>query len=610
MWFLLAASIFFPQINNGWSAPGPLPQSLLDPPSAPCRLPDDRIQEQASFYRTMRDPVIRSRIALSFRQANNPAALPVLRDLLKTETETPLQADLITSYRILAETLDAAPELIADLPRSLLLSKSAVVRQEAALILIRAKTGLPEIAAMLEKNDQPALAETVLARLADSPLRLPAKTIAALADSKDSQIRSSALKYLARTSKNPDAETLLDKAWSQAEKNQDPFVLLALTDGLAANPVEKCPALLKKLVRFPHLPVSARVAAASSLSPADSVRFDLLMELLNDSSSAVRAPAAQSLADAKPSAARTEALGKRLCDESLPVREAAAASLAAKTEPVLSKTVLAASGDRRAMGPLLTVIRASGNKEYANLTAEILKTARKDKDPALVCQALETLTVLRAESLVPLILDCATDKNDSVRTAVAASLRVFPGSATTSSLKKLLQDPSDGVAIAAMESIRILNEASLAKDLVGCAGSFKRSALFRAYACRALGKMTDQLDANDLRVLRKMILYPCIIEPMSPPMYDDPLPRGLGLYLLLEGSRAGNPHCQKAFDGAVKQLTNPTSREKEAGICDGLMVEYFRQILELRDGKEVTAVPLEYVVPELFIYGNGKNTKK
>ena len=607
MWLILAASVFFPLINSGWSDPGPLPEPLLNPPSSTCRIPDERLREQASLYRTMRDPEVRSRIALTFRQANNPAALRVLRDLLKEERDPRLQADLVTSYRILAETLDDVSELIVDLPRSLLLSKSAVVRREAALVLIQAGTGLPEITAMLEKNESPFLTESVLDRLAGSALRLPAKTVEKLADSKDPQIRNSALRYLARTSGKPDSEKLLDKAWKKAEKEKDTAVLLALTDGLAANPVKKCPSLLVKLVRFEHLPAAARLAAASAMSPADSARFDLLLLLLDDPSAAVRAAAAQTLVGAEPSEKRTKALGKRLRDESLPVREAAAASLAAKTEPVLSKDVLAAADDRRALGPLLTVIRASGNREYAARAAEILKTARKDKDAPLMCQAVETLTVLRAESLAPLILDCATDKNDSVRTAVAASLRVFPGSAASSVLKKLLQDPSDDVVIAAMESIRILNDTSFVKDLVGNVGAFKRSSRLRAYACRALGKMTTLLDATDLRTIRKMIFFPCIVEPMSPPMYDDPLPRGLGLYLLLEGSRAGNPLCKKAFDRGIDQLLNPTPREKEEGLCDGLMSEYVRQIADLRDGKTVVPKTTGSVEPELAVFENKKN---
>ena len=608
MWLFLAASVFFPLINSGWSDPGPLPEPLLNPPSSPCRIPDGRLQEQASLYRTMRDPEVRSRIALTFRQADNPAALPVLQDLLKKETDPRVQADLITSYRILAETQgDDVSELIAKFPRTFLLSKSAVVRREAALILIQAGTGLSEIAVMLEKNESSFVTASVLERLAASSLRLPAKTVGALAASQDPQIRNSALKYLARTSANPDSEKLLANAWTKAQKEKDIPVLFALTDGLAANPVKKCPALLEKLVLFEHLPASARVAAASAMSPADPVRVDLLLLLLNDSSAAVRTAAARSLSGAAPSEKRTKALGKRLRDESLPVREAAAASLAAKTEPVLSEAVLAASDDRRSLGPLLTVIRATGNREYAARVAEILKTARKDKDAALICQAVETLTVLRAESLVPLILDCAADKNESVRAEVAASLRVFPGSATTSVLKKLLQDPSDDVVIAALESVRILNDTSLVKDLVGSVGAFKRSAYLRAYACRALGKMTTLLDATDLRTIRKMVLFPCIVEPMSPPMYDDPLPRGLGLYLLLEGSRAGNPLCQKAFDKAMDQLENPTPREKEEGLCDGLMAEYVRQIAAFRDGKEVEPKALESVEPELAVFENKKN---
>lgn len=609
MWFFLAASVVFPLINSGWSDPDLLPDPLLNPSFAPYRLSDERIREQTSYYRTLHDPVIRSRIALTFRRAGNPSALPVLRVLLREERDPQLQADLITTYRDLAEELGDVSGIDADFPYPYLLSKSAVVRMNAALILIRAGSGLPEIAAMLEKNDSPFLAETVLTRLAGSPLRLSAKTLTGLTASTDPRIRNSALKYLARTSEKPDTESLLADAMTRAEKEKDLSALHALTAGLAANPVKKCPAFLKKLVLSDLLPAGSRLEAASLMSAADPDRFGLLLTLLNDPSPSVRAAAARSLSGAKPSGKWREALGKRLRDEARPVREAAADALAAGAEKKLSETILAASDDRRSRGPLLTVIRASGNREYAALTAGILKKARQEKDPALVCQAVETLAVLRVESMAPLVLDLAGDPDESIRKAVAVALRVFPGSATTSALKKLVLDPSDDVAIAAMETIRILHETSLAKDLAEAVGKFKRSSRLRAYACRALGKMTDQLDAKDISTLRRMILTPCIAVPMEPPAYDDPLPRALGLYLLLEGSRAGNPLCRTAFSEVLERLRNPSIREKENGICDGLMEEYLRQILLMSAGKEVVPEPIPPVEPEFFIYGNHDKEK-
>jgi len=609
MWFFLAASVLFPLINSGWSDPGPLPESLLDPPPSPCRLSESRIREQASYYRSVLDPVIRSRIALTLRRANEPAALPVLRALLKEERDIRLQADLIASYRYLAEELGDVSGIDADFPAPYLLSESAVVRREAALILIQTGTGLPEIAAMLEKNTSPFLTETVLSRLADLSLRLPAETTAALAASADTRIRCCALKYLARISEKPDGEALLADAAARAEKEKDLSALHALTAGLAANPAKKCPALLKKLVLSDLLPATARLEAASLMSAADPGRVDLLLALLDDPSPSVRAAAARSLSGAKPSGKWRESLGKRLRDEARAVREAAAGALAAQAEPTLSETILAASGDRDSRSPLLTVICASGNKKYAAIVAEILKKARAEKDPALVRQAVETLAVLRAESMAPLVLDLAADRDGSVRKAVAVSLRVFPGSAATSALKKLVRDPLDDVAIAAMETIRVLNETSLAKDLAEAVGKFKRSSRFRAYACRALGKMTDSLDAKGISTLRKLILRKCIVVPQEPPAYDDPLPRALALYLLLEGSRAGNQKCREAFSEVVESLKNPSVKEKEDGFCDGLMAEYFRQILLMSDGKEAVPEPVPDMEPELFIYGNHDKKK-
>ena len=609
MWCFLAASVLFPLINSGWSDPGPLPENLLQPPAGSCRISDRRIREQVSYYRTLKDPAIRSRIALTLRQADNPSALPELRALLKEEKDIQLQTDLISSYRHLSEELGDVSCVDADFPGAFLLSGSAAVRQEAALILIQAKTGLPDIADMLEKNDSPFLAGIVLSRLADSSLRLPAKTVAFLAASPNPRIRNSALKYLARTSEKPDGETLLADARTRAEKEKDILTLHALATGLAANPVKKCPALLKKLILSDLLPPGSRLEAASVMSAADPDRFELLVILLNDPSSSVRAAAARSLSGAKPSGKWRDNLGKRLRDESRPVREAAAEALAAQAESVLSDTILAAADDRRSQGPLLTVIRASGNVKYAAVAANILKRARAEKESALVSQAVETLAALRAESMAPLILDCAADPDGSVRKAVAASLRVFPGSAATSALKKLVRDPSDDVAIAAMETIRILNDTSLAKELAEAVGSFRRSSHFRAYACRALGKMTTLLDSNDIQTIRKLIAYPCIAIPSEPPAYDDPLPRALGLYLLLEGSRAGNTLCRTAFSETVRHLKNPGIREKENGICDGLMAEYLRQILLMSEGKEVVPAPVPDTEPEFYVYGN-HDTKK
>ena len=83
----------------------------------------------------------------------------------------------------------------------------------------------------------------------------------------------------------------------------------------------------------------------------------------------------------------------------------------------------------------------------------------------------------------------------------------------------------------------------------------------------------------------------------------------LALYLLLEGSRAGHQQCRTAFSEVVEDMKKPTAKEKENGFCDGLMAEYFRQILLMSDGKEAVPEPVPDTEPELFIYGNHDKKK-
>ena len=588
---LFLAPVFYPLIDAGWTGPEDFQQAICSPPEPPMFISSAKIREQSRFYISIEDPELRGRILRTLREADNPDLFAELRILLEKETDPALQADLLyLMARIVRQEQISAPEP-ADF-RKWLKHPMPLARIGAAELLISAGHTV-EIVSMLEKEKTEAVPAAVFNRLFSAGVTLSAADLKKLAASTVQSTRYGALRALAASDAKADSNKLLNEAADGADVGAQEAVAAGAAVQIAAT--EK---LAEKLAGKPDLRVRLRIAGSV---PETAARTALLTELLKDASPFVRAEAASSLIRAARSEKLIGKMAALLHDPALQVREAAGKTLAHFAERKLSSDITSAINDPQAYAQLILILEACGNAEYAPLASRILTHARAEKNTDLQVKAIRALAAMKASSAASLIIDAAASESGDVRKAAAKALRVFPGAATTEALKRLMKDRADDTAVAALETIYHLQDPGFMPHLAAAVLDRSKSPLYRAAACRALCATPREISENAVTALNTLLLTKCIPVPMALPTYDSGATRACALMTLFKSAQAGNARCKEAFSRAVKRLERPVEKALDDGFADRLLLEYFRQIKLLRDGKEVTPMRIEPVEPEYYI---------
>lgn len=591
MLLLLLAPVFYPLIDAGWTDPGDFQYAICSPPESPVFIAAPKIREQCGFYTVTADPELRGRILRSLNEAHNPDLFAELRGLLAKESDQALQADLLAlmSRVVRSEQISVSKPAVF---RKYLSHPAPLARISAAALMISAKQP-HELIPMLEKEKTESVSAAVFNDLLASGLSLPVSDLEKLASSSNKSTRYGALRALAATDPKADSNKLLN----EAADGPDIAAQEAVAAG-AARQIRTTEKLARKLAAKPDARIRFRIAGSVPETPE---RTALLLELLKDASSFVRAEAASSLIRAARSEELVEKTAALLHDPVPQVREAAGKTLTHFAQKKLPACITSAVEDEKAHAQLVLILAASGNADYASLAARILTNARAAKNVSNQVGAIRALEAMKADSMTPLVLDAAASEFNAVRKAAAKALRVLPGAASAEALKRLINDPSDETAEMAMETVFLLRDPAFVPQLTAAVVNVRKGAVYRAVACRTLCATPLQIDNKAVAALNRLLLTPCIPVPMSPPMYDAGPTRACALMTLFKAGQAGNKQCQEAFERAVRRLENPTKKELESSFIDDDLTEYFRQIKLLRDGKEVTPTQIMPSEPEYFI---------
>ena len=594
MFAVLVAVAYLPLFEPGWSQSDLLAEEFLAYPEVPYVIPADKSNLLVSYYRTIQDPEVRRKLIQVYNDCGTEPDFKLLISLLEKETDPSLQADLLSALLFVAKRDDMDPAK-SPVFKSLLSHPSGSVRAKAAELLILGGAPYTEVEQMLAKEMTSFVPDAVFAALDREAATLNFDAVRKIAsETKNVSLRNDMLAHLAKHSPDADQEKLLQDI---KERNTQIVVLNAL----AVNPASPVK-ILSKYTSDKN--INIRLALAGIRPSGKSIlpnppRTRILMDLLKDPSPAVRQKAASSLFLAVPTDNLIDTVAKLLRDPDRLVRKAAGETLAKLSAKTLRESVLSAKSHPGAHLPLMCVIRATGNPQYASIVSEILTDPVNAKKDDVQIDALNTLAVLKEQKTAPVILLFVKSEFATVRAAAARALRYFPGSATVQALKTLIFDPNEDTGIQALDSARVLKDPALAPETGKAIGKFRNSTLYRITAVRAYCSYPEKLDRASLNNVHRLVFTKCIPVPMSPPTYDTAENRAAGVYLLLFGKKAGVKEAEKMYQNALNKFKPGKTGDEEE---DPMLLEYVRQFRLIEEGKEVPPTPIEFSEPEYPVY--------
>ena len=107
IFLLLAATIFFPSVTEIWQT-GPLTDETAQIPASETFAPAAQLKDQLRLFRQLPSPAQRSRMALEFGKAGNPAVFPMLIRLLREEKNSFVRDNLFQALYQLKKAGHAA----------------------------------------------------------------------------------------------------------------------------------------------------------------------------------------------------------------------------------------------------------------------------------------------------------------------------------------------------------------------------------------------------------------------------------------------------------------------------------------------------------------------
>ena len=330
-----------------------------------------------------------------------------------------------------------------------------------------------------------------------------------------------------------------------------------------------------------------------------------MKKLLSAREAIIRCQAVTSLRYAESSASLIDAIVPAMSASERAVRTAAGETLAVLTPVTLPDSILYKVEDPAAFLPLLEIIRAKNNKNYAKVAAEILTDPASADNEEVQVSAVKTLSLLKNPQSAPVLLPFAGSKFAKVRCEVAKGLRHFPGAATQQALRKLIADKDPQTGLKALDSVRYLKYSALAPEVSNALRNFRHDTIYRTAAIRTLCAFPEKLTPQGVSNLRRLILTQCIVVGGgAPPTYEQGEARALGVYLLMLSGRKGNASAQKLYEEALRRFHDPFKALAENNMDefnDEGALRMLRQVFQVRDGKELEKVPCILPEPEYLI---------
>ena len=572
---LLAAVISYPSAPDLWKA-GPLTDDILKIPSADVIASDRQLESQARLFRQLRSPFQRSRMAVEFGEAGNPAAFRILLRLLENEKDSFVQDNLLEALLRLQRNghgVSVDGKVLIRFFRS----ASPSARSAAALLYLRSGKQ-PDPAPVLEAFRKES-AVLVLNRLLDAlrPIssRIAKAQLAGLYEQTPADnigLRAMAAELLARREEDPDQSELLRKA----VRDPNPVIRMQTARGLAAN--SSGDQLLAAAASDRHSAV--RLAAAGMEKPGPA-RISILKSLLSDSSPSVRAAAAQSIGTAGTTEA-AELLTGALTDAEIAVRRAAADALVRMkpAKPIHQRVAEAGDANPAARRQALSFLVRMLDKDHEGT---ILRWTEESDDPLFLREAAAALGVLDCRRSGAVLIRLSRSKDALIRAAAAESMGKLKLPSTFPVLAGLCRDPRINVAEAAFMAMYRISDRRFVPEFERMTGRFTDDgANCRAIACRALAAFP--LKAKVIANLNKLITKACIRIPMTGPMPDSDYARVSALLLLREHARKGDRAALAAYR---KNLAFLDQLGAESELKSRDLDEFIRQIKALDSGKSV-----------------------
>ena len=579
--------VFYTLIIPAWKN-GPLDSLNTKSPSRIPFLNSTMVAEQYRLFTQIKDPRIRSCMALDFAKFNNPKAVEKLELMLEAEKNDLVKADILSALLALRNVAKCENR---DLLAKLMKSDAPSVRTKAAVLYLAVSSDGDALLHMLGKENSLFVRSFLWKELSGVPDACSDSSLRKLLSSEFDENRAGSAAILATKSKAPDNDQDLLKATG------DPSVAvrMALAEALAKKNLGY--QLLERLSKDTSVSVRGMVARVCSTPNM----LDILDKLAKDPDSETRRLAIVSLGNLK-NAKATDTILKAFSDEYKPVRTAAEKAIAAISPDSEAKRKIGdiLLSNAKSRYSAVTAIGLLGDKRFAEKIEKILSESSNDDLSRRCVEALRRLDYSGAWKTVAAKANC---KSPETRKAVAAALGTFAEKKSFPVLVELSKDDNASVAKEALLWMGRIADPFFSPALLEAAERVEAKPDIRSYACCGLAKVGAS-DSKTLNWLRKLVLSK-IIPTEKDKDFDVDYVRASALLACVEMSKAGKQKAKATAEDIFKSL----------GVGDGTFAttpiradlgEFVRQIKAYHDEVELKPEPMPLIKPMLTVETAGK----
>lgn len=576
--------IFYPLIIPVWQQ-GPFDNKNIDRAPSLDFLQTPKIQFQIESFKKIKDPRIRSRIAIDLIDANNPDAIKGLGTFLASEKDILVKGNILNA---LYRTKHVAQIENDSLLKKCLQDPDANIRGFGAALYLYKTKDATAILSMLKDEKSLFVQNLLWNDLKGFVKESPVGKLEGLINSENPVIRAGAARVLAMRVDDPDTNSALKKAVTDKEI----IVRALLGEGLASRP-QGGSALLAKLAKDKSVAVRTNAAAAKT----DSARMQMHIDLSTDSDPEVRRLAVVALRNYQQPTA-IDALLKAMNDPYKPVRTAVEDSLIAMkaSSAILERVGKEYLNQEPAAHSAVRVLGALNDQRFNDKILEILNST---SDTDMMRRAVNALGKLDYKKAAGSIAKKASCKDPLVRENVGRALGFLNIKDTFETMIKLSSDADNPTSLAAIRGMGVTKDPYFINCLMGVAKDVKRSSNRRSFAYWSMAQI-NQPSQSMVKLLEKNILKKIIPIPMSPPDYDSDFAR-IGAALALVEMGRKDAGAKKAAIKCIGKLNTPAAQQGMEYISGETLQEYARQADLYMQGKDIEKVPLPTAEPVLTV---------
>ncbi len=584
MKILASLTAFYTLIIPIWEK-GPLSARNTPPPNNVTFINSTKLEEQFKFFGQIKDPRIRSQIAISLAQSNNPKAVEKLVLMLGTEKDELVKADILSALLALRKTAKCGHR---SLMAKLMTSEAPSIRGKAAVLYLDASGDADVVLRMLGKEKSLFVRSLLWKELRAVPNACNDSELRKLLGSEFDENRAGVTAILAGKSKNPDSDQALQKVIG------DPSVIVRMALAKALIDNARGAQLLARLSKDTSTSVRGMVATAHSPPKI----LNTLVNLASDPDSETRRLAILSLGYFK-SATAVGAVIKAFSDKDERVRTAAENAIAAifpddETKKKIGGELL---DNLKSRHSAVTAIGLLNAKEFAEKVEKLLASTT-DEDLSRRC--VETLGKLGYTKAWRTVAAKANSKSPGVRRAVATALGVFAKKPSFAVLVKLSEDQTTEVAKEALLWMGRIGDTFFAPALLKAAKRITGSPDIRSYACWGLSKV-NSTDPRVTQWLRKIVLTKIIRIRGGQMIFDIDYSRASALLACVDMGKAGNANAAATARDILKVVNNTSDETFSTVEISKYLADLFRQIDAYAKGEKATPRPIPTLEPELTV---------